>query len=217
MRRCSVLWSGVLVASCAALAQAAPLNFAFTSVQSNWDGAVFSTHINPPASSGSVSRATPVSQATFVPDTLVPGLGWTPEGGAVALTMALSNVQPGSADALGTLLLTDTDGDQITAVIAGTWDRGISQTFSGSLSSIAFVQNAVGEPLTFDGHAGTAMDMTGLLPLTGGTLIELVVNGTWFSEGTYRDVPSGVDGNMVPEPAGIMLLLVGAGLMSLRR
>ena len=207
----------VAVLACTALAQAAPVNFAFTSVQSNWDGGVFSTHINPLASSGSVSRTTPSSQATFVPDTLVPGFGWTAEGGSMALTMTLSNVLAGSADATGTLMLTDSDGDLLSAVITGAWDRGIAQTFSGSLSAIGFLQNTPGEPLTFNGHAGTAMDVTGLLPLTGGTLIELVAQGTWFSEGTYRDVPSSVDGNMVPEPAGVMLVMLGAGLMLRRR
>jgi len=139
------------------------------------------------------------------------------------LTMLISNIGGGgkTADGVGSLLLTDVDGDTIYADLTGTWappSIGAALKFSGVLSNVAYTGIGGGDNTKFDGDLGTAsMTFTELGPWNG-TIVHLVLTGLDFNsswgDGTPGDGAGGVqDGGMtavvVPVPAAVLLGILG--------
>ena len=147
------------------------------------------------------------------------------------LTMFISNIQNGglTADGVGSLLLTDVDGDTIFANLSGSWapaddDPDAALYFDGVLNGVVYT----GDDAAFNGDFGTSASMAFGAPMPwNGTIIHLVLTGLDFSAswGNLSDMVAGgiQDGGMtavvVPVPAAVLLGILGlsAAGIKLRR
>ena len=207
----------VLAAAMPALATDPIFTFGFTDLVSNWDGTSTFTSAITTDTVGSVSAVPPGpgGTATFVNDGFLPGIGWAAEGGDFDITMTLSNILADSADAVGSFVITDVDGDTITGDISGEWTQtATGNTFAGGLSNVTYNGSD-----TFDGHAGSSVAMAGFASAPwNGVLIELSSTGTWFGEGSYSGAPASVDASVVPAPGAVVLAMIGLCMVNwLRR
>lgn len=142
----------------------------------------------------------------------------------ILLTMGINKTSATTADGLGTIVITDIDGDTFTATINGVNDLGTPQTegwiqiapgfaaFSGALSNIVFNT----DDGQFNGYTGGWS-----LPLPADQLEGAIVNlmiggGSNFFNTSYSGRAVGVSGQIVPAPGVIALLGLG-GLAAGRR
>jgi hypothetical protein len=141
------------------------------------------------------------------------------------LTMTISNIQNGgtTADGVGSLLLTDKDGDTIFANLSGSWappSSGAALEFGGVLSGVVYT----GDDAAFNGDLGSASMAFPGSPWSG-TVIHLILTGLNFNSSwgdvTPLDGAGGVqDGGMtaviVPVPAAVLLGILGLGAAGLK-
>mgnify|MGYP000072065286 CR=1 FL=1 len=157
---------------------------------------------------GDVTRVLPLTQtAQFTHD-------FTTSGADYSMSMDITNITPLTALASGTFEIRDINGDTITGNVAGSWVWSAPFAFfNGALSNVQF--NSLGNGV-FEGPGGGAFGMNfsafGPAPYEGA--IMTLQTGTWFTSG-YQGVNALVQGAVVPEPAGVALVL--GGLLLARR
>jgi len=188
-------------------------SFSYSSLDSSFDaGSQVLTTASGSASTGEfVRQLAPVGMAMF------------DQGDAsFMMDLAISNVDQmaGTADGIGTITLTDLDGDTITANVAGTFTR---LPIIGSVSVLFF--NALMTDLTFvsddgffDGTVGSAsvdFSSTGLETFPG-ALVRLEITTAGFFTSSFSGGLAEVDGQIVPTP-GTASLIALSGLIVARR
>ena len=136
------------------------------------------------------------------------------------LFMDVTDITDGGADGVGTIRLTDTDGDYIEALLEGQWiNVAGAGNFIGVLSEVSIVD--IGGDTTFDGTSGLFSMLFPELSYTGN--IQTLTFVDWFnnSEGgdaaSFEDSDTLVQGAIVPEPATLAFLAVGGLAMAARR
>lgn len=134
--------------------------------------------------------------------------------------ITLSVVKTGALEGTGsgTIVITDIDGDTLTADIAGLWQSpGFGVVFfSGLMADVYFNDNGAADG-TFDGVSGSFdMDLPGNPPYLGAfSQLYIRFGGGFFSSGFTGQTVS-ADGQIVPTPGA--LALVGlAGFAARRR
>ncbi len=136
----------------------------------------------------------------------------------VQVNLSVSKTSATEATGSGTLVITDIDGDTLTADLSGLWQTpGFGVVFfSGLMGNVYFNDNGAADG-TFNGTNGSFdMDLPGNPPYTG-AFSQLYIR---FSGGFFTSAFSGqtvsTDGQIVPAPGA--LALVGlAGLAARRR
>lgn len=164
------------------------------------------------ASSGSFTRLeAPGGSATF-------GAGFADFN----LSLLVSNITLAGADGDGAIVLTDVDGDTLTADLTGTFvvtpiGAGlVNLTYSGALSNVFFNDTGAGGS-SLDGSTGSASTAFGASEPYIGALVQLTIanvnvfQSDWF--GKFSEVDAQI---IVPAPASVALLGLG-GLVATRR
>jgi len=179
------------------------LTFGFTELNGDWDGVSSFFADDDGSTAGDVTLLLPVAQtASYSP-------GYAPGTAGYEMTMTLSNITPVSAEASGSLTVTDADGDTITADLTGFWIRnGIFGFFNGLLSDVML---KTGDGI-FEGPSGGAFSMDfsgyGNEPFDGAVMT--LTTGQWFSLGQgYQNQSTLVQASVVPEPASVALAVAG--------
>lgn len=230
---------GVLAAAPAVLALAAAagtanadavLTFGFTDLNASYDGAgSFSATVNDTvnfAAAGDVTRVGDPDGATALYEA---GFSNALTDAMVAVDMSLSNILPGSADVnVGTITVTDADGDTITANLSGSWqsiDAGGGFTFlafAGSLSNV-FINDNNDQDGTFDGPTGGlfSLDFAPLEQPFVGAIVQLFLSpsGVSFND-SFSNISTQVSGEIVtvPGPGALALAAIGTfGMIGPRR
>lgn len=127
-----------------------------------------------------------------------------------------------SRPGVGSVTITDVDGDTLSMSVAGTWTPGPGTTgiiyFNGLLSNVIFASNGngIGDG-TFDGTSGTGFSTADLTGIYSGALVQLSTRpGVGFFQGNFSNVSTLVNANIVPAPGTVALAGI-AGLVGLRR
>ncbi len=166
------------------------------------------------ASGGDVSLLTG-SKGTAQYDTGFFGLG----SSDVSLELDISNVTASSADGVGFITITDSDGDTLTASIAGSWDIinpfGF-MFFSGTSSDFTFSDNgnADGE---FNGVNGSFSIASLTSQVFDGAVSLLLQNFGGFDAGSFDGVSTEADGLLIPTPGVLAIAGLGLAGMTTRR
>lgn len=165
------------------------------------------------ATGGDVTRVSPASTAQF--DTGFLALATSAN---VQVNLSVSKTSSTEATGTGTLVITDIDGDTLTADLSGLWQTpGFGVVFfSGLMGNVYFNDNGVADG-TFNGVSGSfGMDLPGNPPYTGAfSQLYIRFSGGFFSSAFSGQTVS-ADGQIVPAPGA--LALVGlAGLAARRR
>jgi len=151
------------------------------------------------------------SKGTAQYDTGFLGLG----SNDVAISFDVSNITAGGADSLGTIVITDADGDTLTATVEGFWtiiNPFGFMFFSGTSADYAFTDNgdADGE---FNGVTGS-FDTAALDNIFyDGAISILLQNEGGFSSGDFREVSTQADGVLIPTPGA--LAIAGFGIFGM--
>lgn len=129
----------------------------------------------------------------------------------VHLTMNLD----ASFHAIGTLVITDAQGDTISATLEGDFTTpgfGITY-FTG------FLSNVVLSGTTFDGTDGGSFstDLPGSGPYSGAVVQLFINSGGGFFDEDFSDQSLQLDGIIVPTPASLALLGAGGLVVARRR
>jgi hypothetical protein len=167
-----------------------------------------------PTSTGGVTRVLPSLQTVrFGPNFTSAGMS------DVAMSMSVTDIQATQAQSVGSITVTDFDGDTITADIRGTWSRlGNFASFSGVLSNVQF--NETGDGI-FEGSedisARDAFAMDFEYEPFNGALLQFTLPSHWFSEGNFFAANSLVEASVVPLPAPVVLGALGLALVGLLR
>lgn len=141
----------------------------------------------------------------------------------VNVSVNVINATPGNEFGLGvgSVVVTDADGDTITADLNGFWtatpnSQGLFLNFNGSMSNVFLNDNGLGDG-TFDGTAAGAWNM-GLPggPPYSGALVHLVFGAQNFFQTGFADRATGVTGQIIPTPGALALLGLG-GIVAGRR
>lgn len=221
---CIVIPKGrsILVALCLALPLGMAANdaagqnqtlftFGFTDLNGTFNGASTFTMRTSEVTNGDVSRSVPVRETADFQE----GFSLTSEAD-FTLDMAVTTIMANSASGSGTFRITDADGDTITGNLAGEWSRLGSQfgSFQGLLDNVTLNQTGDG---MFEGTEAGAFDMDfpGFLPPPfNGALVILEAAG-WFTEGSFMDPDSLVQGTVngvIPAPGAALLGILGLGI-----
>jgi hypothetical protein len=118
----------------------------------------------------------------------------------------------------GTLVITDVDGDTITATIDGLWQSpGFGVVFfSGLMEEVYFNDNGAADG-TFNGISGSFdMDLPGNPPYLGAFSQLYIRFGGGFFGSAFTGQTVSADGQIVPAPGALALVGI-AGLVSRRR
>lgn len=132
----------------------------------------------------------------------------------VSLSMNITPIDASSATGAGSIVITDDDGDTISAILNGSFvtpGNGIT-FFTGYLSDV-FITGT-----QFDGPDGGSFgtDLPGAQPYHG-AFIQLFINSqSDFFTSDYQDQSVQVSGIIVPTP-GTLALLAASGLCAIRR
>ncbi len=136
----------------------------------------------------------------------------------VLITLSVTVTGVGEATGAGTVVLTDVDGDTLTADIGGIWQSpgGGVVFYSGLLSNVFFNDNGAADG-TFDGISGSFdMDLPGDPPYTGAfSQLYIRFTGGFFTN-NFNNQTVSADGQIIPAPGALALLGV-AGLAARRR
>jgi hypothetical protein len=163
-------------------------------------------------SAGDVTRiSAPGGSAQF--DT---GFVLDPTQANYEVELLIGNIQAGTADGDGTLVITDDNGDTITGNLAGEFRVfGGAVAYEGELSNVFF--NDISGDGTFDGStAGSFSTNFPANPPFDGSVVSLFFNpGDFFGSG-FEDQITLSSGLIVPAPAGAAMLGL-AGLVAARR
>jgi len=210
--------AGVVGLAASTASANAILTFGFTDLSGSYDrinstsGTMSAVATDTPdlATSGDVTRlATPGGTANF-------DVGFSTRSAFadVVLTMNITNRTSLTADGNGSIVITDDDGDTITATLSGmftTPGAGIT-FFTGYLSGVTLTGS------TFDGTDGGSFgtDLPGNEPYTGAVVQLFINSGGGFFNADFDNESIQIDGIIVPTPASVALAGLG-GLCGFRR
>lgn len=189
------------------------LTFGFTELDGSFNGTNLFTAGVGSDTDGDVTRVLPVEQtALFNADFS----GLTAD---YFMTMTLTNITAATADGTGSLIITDVDGDTITADAAGAWIRnGVFGFFNGLLENVRF--NPTGDGV-FEGPSGGSfsLDFSAFGPAPYEGAIMVLETGKWFTVGTpWTAQNTLIQGSVLPEPSTALLGALGlAALIAQRR
>lgn len=133
---------------------------------------------------------------------------------SVMFDITVSNVGASSADAVGTFVFTDTDGDTISGDLSGTFIRN-----GGATNLIASASDVYFSGLTFDGTDGASVSTVFSPPYNPnpyfGYIINLTTNAPWFTAGDFTAGTTGGTTTIqaVPVPGAALLGALGLGLV----
>jgi len=119
----------------------------------------------------------------------------------------------------GNVMITDFNGDTLTADISGVWIGGIGGPdaihFNGALTNVLF-NNTSGDGL-FNGSSGSFdMNFAGQ-PLDGAVVNVTIASGAGFFDTDFREVSLQSSGQILPSPGSLALLGLGGLAMKRRR
>ncbi|MEO1008193.1 MAG: PEP-CTERM sorting domain-containing protein [Planctomycetota bacterium] len=205
-----------LAASAGAAQAQVILTFGFTDVNGSFSTAdmTFSGD-SVGLTSGDVTRvAAPAATALYEPGFV----GGTADF-SLDIDVMLSSAT--TADGNGSFTITDADGDTITGDIDGEFTTpGFGVVFFNGLLSNVSVNDLGAVDGQFDGPSGGAFasDLPGEAPYDG-ALVQLFIGDTpGFFDTDFTGISTQVDGIIVPAPASVALIGLGAaGLLGRRR
>lgn len=194
------------------------MSFSFSDLLSSYDGASLLDVTNDGNSDGELTRLVPVSNDAF----------FAGADGSFDIGMTISGVDDESATGVGTLTFTDADGDIFSGNLMGAWvNVNGSANFVGQIMN--FMPDSSGGNGQFDGTVSGSFDMDlGVAPPFSGNIITLVF-GSWFNDGngdnndgigslaSFEAPTTQAIGAIVPEPATLALLALGALVAGRRR
>ena len=138
----------------------------------------------------------------------------------VVFEMNISNITSNSADAAGSFVITDMDGDTISGTLAGAWARASAGAtvlfFNGTLTDVVYTASGNG---TFEGVGGSGFGLTPYLlnnSFSGG-LVQVSFGVESFFDESFELSGSQFSGTIVPTPGAAALLIGAGGLVSRRR
>jgi len=189
-------------------------DFAFNSLSSSYDaesGDLRSTavHEDTLSTSGNVRRLeAPADTARynegFADDIL--------SDAAVVLEMKIADSESDERSGAGMLMITDDDGDTLSADLVGTWTtNGLGMFFNGLLTDVRFADNGDQDGLFEGPDGGDFMFDPDEGPYEGAlVLLQLDTAGTGF-EDSFEAVATDVMGQAIPAPGGLALAAIGLG------
>ncbi len=211
----SMIVLGVAGTAVSTASAGAILTFGFTDLSGSFDVGTsvmqaLAVDTQSLATSGDVTRlASPGGTANF--DT---GFVTRSANANVDLMMTLSSITAVTADATGTIVITDDDGDTITATLNGMFSTpGAGITFFTGYLSDVFLTGT-----EFNGTDGGAFgtDLPGQEPYDGAVVQLFINSGGGFFDTNFSDQSIQLDGIIIPTP-GSMALIGLAGLVGVRR
>ncbi|HEY3243295.1 MAG TPA: PEP-CTERM sorting domain-containing protein [Phycisphaerae bacterium] len=165
------------------------------------------------ASTGDVTRLVPTTQSALFVQDFVSG----PDPANVVLSLGLTGITASSAAAAGTFTITDINGDTLTGNVTGlVAPLGGNAALVGTLSNVLL--NGSGNGI-FEGTSGSfPMSFAGIAtpPFSGATNY-LISIPAWFDQGSFTGASTQIQAQIVPEPAGLALLALGALAVGRRR
>lgn len=196
------------------------VSYSYTDLDGTFDSAS-NTFTAEATDNGTLASGGDVSLLTGAKGTAEFDTGFFGLGGAadVDIVLNISNITASSADGVGTVTLTDDDGDTLSANIAGSWSIlnpfGF-MFFSGTSSDYQFTDNGLTDGF-FDGTTGS-FDMSNLLGnLYDGAISLLLQNPGGFGD-DFAEVTTEADGILIPTPGALLIAGVGAvGMIAPRR
>ncbi len=202
-----------------ASAQSALMSFTFSELNGSFDAnsSLFNA-ADDWNTNGDVTRlVAPIATTFFQGNAIASGF---PGTAAFSLSMSVSNLTSSTADGVGTIVLTDSQGDTFTSNVSGTWSKvGSAGSFSGILTNVMPSNSGDG---TFDGTDGSSINM--IFPATppfSGNIITLAFQN-WFTDSlgaplSFQSSTTLASGAIVPEPATLALLALGGLVAAARR
>lgn len=191
------------------------VSYSFTDLNGSYDDAtqVFTANAanNATLESGGDVSSLIGSKGTAQYDTGFLGLG----SNDVDFSFDVSNITAGGADSIGTIVITDADGDTLTATVEGAWtilNPFGFMFFSGTSTDYAFTDNGAADG-EFNGVSG-AFDITALSNIFyDGAVSILLQNQGGFSAGDFSEISTQADGILIPTPG--VLAIAGLGLFGM--
>lgn len=161
-------------------------------------------------SSGNVSRlVNPTGQALFEPGFVSAS---NPADFNINVT-AVPTANPNRRNGTGTFASVDRDGDTISGDVSGTWIATPGYIFFNGFLTNVTVTPSASEGTAFDGtQSGSfGLDFPSPPPYEG-AVVQLVFGGTpsTFFANSFQDRATGVTAQLVPTPASIALVGLGA-------
>lgn len=206
----AILAIGVVLVSAGSASAVDPvLTFGFTDLIGDFDaGSLLFTAVDGVETDGDVTRVAPPSTALF------DGLG-----GFFSLEMTISLGIGDPTEMVmgdGILTLTDVDGDTMVSPVSGVWVYNGSANFVGTVADLVITT----DDDEFNGTSGVAY-LDGLDGMFDGNIMTLAF-GNWFTDGLgefegFADASTLAQGAVVPEPATLCLLALGALAIASRR
>lgn len=199
------------------------VSYSYTDLDGSFDStsSTFTADATDMTGGGSLDTGGDVSRLLGAPSTAGFESGFMAFGtfADVQISLSVFNITPDSADAEGTVTITDLGGDTLTADVTGSWtilNPFGFMFFSGVSSNYAFADNndIDGE---FNGTGG-AFDISDLIGnLYDGAVSLLLQNPGGFGT-DFSGVSTEGDGVLVPTPGSILIGSLGAlGMIIPRR
>ncbi len=163
---------------------------------------------------GDVSRLVATTGTALFQDGFVSGA----DSSDYQMNINVFNKVGNTADGMGSVVITDANGDTIYADITGDWISpgfGIVY-FNGLLSNVVVTDNS--NDGTFDGPGGGSFssDFSAYSNLNGALVQLFTRTGVGFFNTSFSNVTTLVSANVVPTPGSLALVGV-AGLLAARR
>ncbi|MBO6514078.1 MAG: PEP-CTERM sorting domain-containing protein [Phycisphaerales bacterium] len=188
--------------------------FGYTDMGANWDS-VSSQLVLGAAEEGNLSTSGDLTNyfGEGLPSTALFNSGFA-DGSTSAdsqFEMTLSNITATSADASGTFVITDINGDTLSGSYVGTWTNQFGfGFFDAQITAAAYNDTESGNSI-FEGNAGETFAVP--TDLLEGGLSVLLQMPEWFDtqDGDFQARTTQLDGILVVVPAPGALALMGLG------
>lgn len=214
--RSTIIIGAAALTTLAGVAQAQDLaaTFGYTDMGANWDS--FNSELNIGASStNTLSTSGDLTNylGAGFPTTALFNSGFA-DGSTSAdsqFTMTLSNITGTNADAIGSFLITDVDGDTLSGNYIGTWTNQFGfGFFDGQITDASYNDTESGDSV-FEGNTGQTFSVP-VDALEGG-LSMLLQMPLWFDDqqGNFEARTTQLDGILVTVPTPGALALLGLG------